>query len=492
MPDTHTICLFDIVYIDASTWMAPEMESFLKQVEHHLLSSGKHLTMTGSVYRELRSCAPYKYAAQTALDASNKYSSCIHIEPAQRNDNGTADSEFVRHFFFNHRKRRQLLITHDHQLAADIQNCCRHEPGDEMSTVVMTLWQDGSLITFAEKNRRKEQQARVRLEEMLSNAPLYMDASALHHEKLETFLHNISAPMRALEKKLRILCRTLPQDVEDTLQPFADILQPEQLDATRSETEAIMGELYLSPANIGIPRLILITNNIAQANELRSLRPKCDQFPYVDFMCINKYGYLSFLKLSDQPVREKKPRFAASLRPVVRNTTTGARKPAAFVPQLIGTIKNEDLEGMLHYIDKGANLRHGIITALCQSKDNCLRALLENSAGNIEQGAFEWWVTLFNGFDDPQYLATNPEHYELLCMLTTKSEPLTRQQKAMLMLADRVSAPDTAHEQLWQIIRLAIANGAPEAVYARTTGETLPEIATRQGNEEMLRFLNSR
>ena len=62
----------------------------------------------------------------------------------------------------------------------------------------------------------------------------------------------------------------------------------------------------------------------------------------------------------------------------------------------------------------------------------------------------------------------------------------------MNTLAERVSAPNAAQEQLWEIIRLALQNGAPAAVYSHVTGETLPEIATRQGNTTALAFLQAR
>ena len=147
---------------------------------------------------------------------------------------------------------------------------------------------------------------------------------------------------------------------------------------------------------------------------------------------------------------------------------------------------------MCYFLAKGANPRNGIITALCQEKDSCLRALLETTPGNIEAGALNWWVIDYNAFAEPDYLAHNDEHFALLCKLIEKSEPLTACQLMMMTLADRVGAPNAAHERLWHIIRLALQKGAPAAVYSRATGETLPEIARRQGNTEMLHFLQSR
>jgi hypothetical protein len=43
---------------------------------------------------------------------------------------------------------------------------------------------------------------------------------------------------------------------------------------------------------------------------------------------------------------------------------------------------------------------------------------------------------------------------------------------------------------LWSIIRKAIGKEAPSNVYSQDTGETLAEIAARQGNKEMVEFLS--
>ncbi len=496
-PETekHLLTLFDAVYVDACTWMAPEIEIMLQQASSALRSHQQQLIMTAGVLSELENCAPVKYAAQTALRICERYQDCIRTEEGPPVAN-TADCEFVRLFFYNHRKRRQLLITHDQQLAADIQNICRNNDNEEMSTAVMTLWPDGSLITFAEMARRKEQQARVRLEEMVGNSPLYMDRSALCDEKLSDFLYNISLPMMAQEKAIRITGNSLLDELQDTLsaaqEEYPGLLQILDTDPTMSETDALLGELYLTPANMEIDRLILVTSDVDRANDLRARRPKCDRFPYVDFMTINKYGFLSYLKLSEivPQTNERRPR--ALPRPKQLQQTPSERKPTAYIPQLIGAIKNDDIEAMCSYLAKGANPRNGIITALCQSKDACLRTLLETTQGDIEAGAFDWWITEYNAFTSPDYLAHNNEHFTLLCSLIDKSESLATCQKAMMTLADRVSAPEAAHEQLWHIIRLALQKGAPAAVYSRTSGETLPEIATRQGNTGALAFLQAR
>ena len=495
--ELHPLTHFDAVYIDACTWMAPEIETLLQQAAPALRSRGQQLIMTSGVLNELENCAPVKYAAQTALRIRERYLDYILTENTPIAAN-TADGEFVRLFFFNHRKRRQLLITHDQQLAADIQNICRCNEDEENPTAVMTLWSDGSLITFAEQARRKEQQARVRLEEMVGNSPLYIDSSTLCDEKLSDFLYNISIPMQAQEKAIRLVSNSLRPELQDTFtsarESYPGLLQVLDTDSTMSETDALLGALYLTPDNMDAERLILVTSDVARANDLRARRPKCDRFPYVDFMVINKYGFLSYLKLSEPtaPAGERKPPPPPLPRPKAIQQVPAERKPTAFIPQLIGAIKNDNIEDMCYFLAKGANPRNGIITALCQEKDSCLRALLETTPGNIEAGALNWWVIDYNAFAEPDYLAHNDEHFALLCKLIEKSEPLTACQLMMMTLADRVGAPNAAHERLWHIIRLALQKGAPAAVYSRATGETLPEIARRQGNTEMLHFLQSR
>lgn len=487
---------FDAIYVDASSWMTTEMETFLQEAAPILRSSDKKLIMIADVQKELENCATLKYAAQTALRLREQYADIIHCEPGEAGT-GTADGEFVRLFFFNHRKRNQLLITHDQQLTADIQNCCGLSADEREGTAVMTIWPDGDLITFAEMTRRKNYQARMRLAEMVGNSPLFIDSGTLAHENLAGFLDNIAEPMMAQDKQVQLVSNSITPELEPIVaacsESHPNLLQIVPTEPTLSETDALLGELYLNPANMGTERLILVTDDVARANELRTRRPKCDRFPYVDFMTINKYGFLSFLKLSDTaPTQQDKfrPRFTPYQQ--TSGPRTQDRKPSAFVPQLIGAIKNEDIDSMCAYIEKGANRRNGIITSLCQSKDSCLRVLIEKAEDNIEPATFEWWVCCYYSFENPAYLAENDEHYALLQMLVSKSAPLTDQHKAMTVLADRVSSPDGAHERLWNIIRLALRNGAPEAVYSHETGETLPEIARRQGNEDMLNFLQSR
>ncbi len=470
--------------------MASEMESFLQQAAPYIQSSGHKLIMTDSVLRELNNCASLKYAAQTALRLKEQYSDLITNEDSSTGSN-TADGEFVRAFFFNHNKRRQLLITHDQQLATDIQNCCSGSADEENpSTAVMTLWPDGDLITFRCMMQRKDHQARMRLAEMAGNAPIYLDSTALSHEHLPAFLSHLHTPLLIQERPARVITNSLTPEQRNHLatqiNEYPGLLEIVETDSSLSETDALLGEIYLNPDNMGADRIILVTNDVARANELRSRRPKCDRFPYIDFMTINKYAYLSYLKLSAEhttPARTQQQTTPAEPR---------ERKPAAYVPQLIGAIKNDDIETMCTYIAKGASLRNGIITALCREKDNCLRVLLETATAPIEASCFDWWVCTFNSFAEPDYLAQNPTHFELLSMLITKSAPLSDCTEAMNTLAERVSALNAAQEQLWEIIRLALQNGAPAAVYSHTTGETLPEIATRQGNAGALAFLQAR
>lgn len=491
----HLISQYDVIYVDACTWMATEMESFLQQAAPHIQSSGHKLIMTDSVLRELKNCAPLKYAAQTALRLKEQYSDLIATEDSSTGSN-TADGEFVRAFFFNHNKRRQLLITHDQQLATDIQNCCGGSSDEETpATAVMTLWPDGDLITFRCMMQRKDHQARMRLAEMAGNAPIYLDSTALSHEQLPAFLSHLHTPLLMQERPARVISSSLTPEQHNHLasqiNEYPGLLEIIDTDPTLSETDALLGEIYLNPNNMGADRIILVTSDVARANELRSRRPKCDRFPYIDFMTINKYAYLSYLKLSTEHTLSVRPQLQPTPRPAAL-AEPRERKPAAYVPQLIGAIKNDDIETMCAYIAKGASLRNGIITALCREKDNCLRVLLETATAPIEASCFDWWVCTFNSFAEPDYLAQNPEHFELLSMLISKSAPLTDCTEAMNTLAERVSAPHAAQEQLWEIIRLALQNGAPAAVYSHSTGETLPEIATRQGNATALAFLQAR
>ncbi len=495
---------FDIIYVDACTWMAEEIESYLLQNAYLLNAANKKLTMTASVLQELENCSTLKYAAQTALQIKERYAHLINVEEGEVSP-GTADGEFVRLFFFNHRKRSQLLITHDQQLATDIRNCCSDTTDDATSsTAVMTLWPDGELITFPELVSRKDSIARNRLAEMVGNSPIYLDSSSLIHENLPLFLEHITAPMLGQDKKVQIVNNSLSPEIRETLSPIleehANLLQQVQTDPTLTETDALLGELYLNPANMGTGRLILVTDDVTRANELRTRRPKCDRFPFIDFMTINKYGYLSYLKLSEPTATAPRPRYTSPVREYSPRSTSydrgysvqQERKPSAYVPQLIGAIKSEDIEAMCAYIAKGANLRNGIITSLCQNKDVCLRVLLETAAPGIDASCFEWWVTSFYSFAQPMYLAENAEHFALMKLLIEKSSSMEQLTSAMTTLAERVSAPEAAHEQLWTIIRMALKNGAPAAVYSHATGETLPEIAIRQGNTEMLTFLQSR
>ena len=132
------------------------------------------------------------------------------------------------------------------------------------------------------------------------------------------------------------------------------------------------------------------------------------------------------------------------------------KKPSSFVPQLIGAIKSEDIESMCAYIEKGANLRNGIITSLCQSKNNCLRVLIER-AESIDVSCFNWWVINFYNFSDPFYLGEDAEHFELLQALMDKCGPMTYCKDAMVQLARLVSRPAGAYEQLWKIISIALS-----------------------------------
>ena len=219
LPGHYLIAKYDITYIDACTWMSDEMESFLNQAAPYLRQSSKKLTVTANVLSELQNCAPLKYAAQNALKLFKQHADLIHFECSEASD-GTADSEFVRRFFFNHNKQRQLLITHDQQLAADIQNCCPHAgEGPCPTTAVMTLWQNGDLITFDCLQQRKDYRARVRLEEMTAETTIYLDSSALANVHLSALLEHLKAPLMAQEKKARVLSNSLSAELRTLTEP---------------------------------------------------------------------------------------------------------------------------------------------------------------------------------------------------------------------------------------------------------------------------------
>lgn len=528
----HLLSAYDVIYVDACTWMSPEMGSFLQQAAPHILSSGHKLSITASVLNELRNCAPLKLAAQKALELYEQYQDYINTEPGEAAE-GTADGEFVRNFFYNHNKRRQLLITHDQQLAADIANFCPTPENTPLpSTAVMTLWNDGDLISFSLMQQRKDTQARTRLEEMTEASPIYLDSTALANVNLPAFLMHLKAPLLAQGKKVKIITNSLSTEIRRIIAPllheYGRLIEILMTDPSLSETNALLGELYLKQENMGNNRLILVTDDVQRANELRSRRPKCDRFPYIDFMTINKYAYLSYLKLSEplpggiaqtyaqQPatsfvamnavpqIAPRHPYCSNPIRQAVHEPTMPRtqlshyarpalreRKPAAYVPQLIGAIKSEDIPAMCNYIAKGASLRNGIITALCQNKDKCLQVLIQQAGDNIEPDCFSWWVTSFYSFTDPEYLAQNPAHFELLKMLISKSAPLTTQRESMETLAERVSTTSTAQEQLWQLIREALAKGAPANVRSASTQETLLQIAIRHKNITMVNYLQT-
>lgn len=501
---SQLISRYDYIYVDASTWMSPEAEQFLQLAAPTIRACGHKLILSSRVEAELENCATQKPSARHALSLIERHSDLIQKE--ESGSEGTADGEFVRQFFFNHRKRNQMLITHDQQLTADIRNCCITGNGEEgYSTAVMTLWNNGDLIELDEMVRRKERLARARLLEMVGNSPLYIDGSALLHENAGLFLRNVATPLLTEQKKLLIVRNTLTSEIQDFLTSIPELgnelISIIPSDPTLPEQEALFGELYLNPNNMGLERVILVTDNAENANDLRIRRPKSDRFPFVDFMTINKYGYLSYLRLTDaatQPAPTQRPRQTArpsGNTPTFHNNAPERpieRKASAFIPQLIGAIKSENIEAMCDYITKGANLRNGIITALCQGKDKCLRVLIETAKAPIDPGCFEWWVTCYNDFANPTYLADNPEHFELMQMLVSKSAPMQNHYRSMITLAERVSSEEAARRQLWAIIRLAIEKDAPASVYAHSTGETLPEIARRQNQQEMLNFLQGR
>lgn len=491
---------YDVVYVDACTWMTPEVGEFLQGVAPVLRESGRKLTIINGVRKELENCAPLKLVAQLALDQIARYADVIETEEGEEVA-GTADRQFVRLFFYNHRKRRQMLITHDQQLATDVENCCMPEEGDD-STAIMTIWPDGELISFSEMSRRKEAQARMRLAEMVGNSPVYVDSTALLNPNADRFLANVAEPMQNQGKWVQVLRSSLTEDilpqVSPTLEANSEILHVIETDPQMRETDALLGELYLSESNVEADRLILVTDDAARANELRNRRPKCDRFPFVDFMTINKYGFLSYLKLNDASTspapaapRQPRPRMNTVAPAAPQEWAPAEKKPSSFVPQLIGAIKSEDIESMCAYIEKGANLRNGIITSLCQSKNNCLRVLIER-AESIDVSCFNWWVINFYNFSDPFYLGEDAEHFELLQALMDKCGPMTYCKEAMVQLARLVSRPAGAYEQLWKIISIALSKGAPATVYSPETGETLIEIARRQNNTAIIAQLENR
>lgn len=489
---------FEAIYVDACTWMAPEVGEFLKKAEPILREAGRKLILIPSVRKELDNCAPLKLVAQTALSYIEQYAEIIE-QPEGEESVRTADKQFLRLLHSNQYKYKQLLITHDVQLATDVANI--RSSSDESGIAVMTLFEDdGELISFAESARRKTAKARMRLAEMVGSSPVYMDRSALLNPNVENFLLNVAEPMSSQDKWVQILRASL-DDAEhaeyfnELLENHSELLHVVETDPKMSELDALIGELYLSDANMDADRIILVTDDAVKANELRLRRPKCDRFPFVDFMTVNKYAFLSYLKLSEvqqptasQPRRLIKPRTQAAY-PAAADWGTPDKKPSSFVPQLIGAIKNEDIDAMCDYIEKGANLRNGIITSLCQGKNNCLRVLIER-ASTIEVSCFSWWVVNFYNFSDPLYLDDDTEHFELLCALIEKCESMEYCKDAMVQLARLVSRPEAAHERLWRVIRLAVNKGAPTAVYSPETGEMLYDIAVRQGNHEMMSLLS--
>lgn len=484
---------YDVIYVDACTWMAPEIGEFLQNVAPCLRQASRKLTVIPSVKKELDNCAPLKLVAQTALAYLEQYADVVDVQEGEESS-GTADRQFLRLLLTGKYQYRQILITHDQQLAVDAENICLPSEGD--STLILTIWPGGELISFAEMTRRKEAQARARLAEIVGNSPVYMDSSSLYNVNVERFLQNVAEPMSQQGKWVQLMRASLPAeenpDITAVLENNAELLHIVENNPQMSEVEALLGELYLSDANMDAERLILVTDDIARANELRTRRPKCDRFPFVDFMTINKYGFLSFLKLTDTPSGTASA--AGPARNVRFGTTPSVdwssteKKPSSFVPQLIGSIKNDDVESMCEYIDKGANLRNGIITSLCQNKNNCLRVLIER-ATEIDASCFQWWVVKLYNFANASFLGEDEENYQLLLALMNKCGSMEYCRDAMDQLARLVSRPEAAHERLWNVIRLALEKGAPAHVYSPETGETLVEIAQRQQNEEMLAFL---
>lgn len=491
---------YETIYVDACTWMSPEIGPFLQHAEPYMKAGNRKFLVSPSVYKELENCAVQKYAAKLALELIQKTPDLVEVEPGESTAS-TADRDFVRMFFRNNQKRRQLLITHDQQLAQDIQNCCCFWKGaDEGAapTAVMTLWTGGQLISFEEMARLKEAQARARLKEMVGGRPVYLDSTALGNAQAAELLEHI-ASLQEPDTQVLVLQSSLLPEMEAITTPLlsdaAVSVQVQETDPSLSETAALFGELYLSEANADADRLILVTEDVARANELKNRRPRSDRFPFVDFMTINKYGFLSYLKLSDpgMPQQRQRPHFST---PGGASFSSAAlfqeKKPSSFVPQLIGAIKSEDIEAMCSYIERGANLRNGIITSLCQEKNNCLSVLIDKAKGDIDPTCFLWWVTSFYSFADPFYLDNDSEQYALLQRLIAKSAPMDGNREAMVQLARLVSLPAAAHERLWNIIKLAIGKGAPSDVFSSSTGETLLDIAERQKNRDMVEFLSSR
>ncbi len=486
---------YDVIYVDACTWMAPEIGEFLQNVSPCLKQSGRKLTVIPSVRKELENCAPLKFVAQTALSYIEQYADVVDVQEGEEAP-GTADRQFLRLLYLNKYKCRQMLITHDQQLAIDAENICLPEEGN--STAIMTLWPGGEICSFAEMARRKEAQARARLAEMVSTGPVYIDSTTLANVNVERFLQNVTVPMSELGKWVQIVRASLPKEenaeLQTLLENHSELLHIVESDPQMPETDALLGELYLSDDNMDADRVILVTDDVVRANELRARRPKCDRFPFVDFMTVNKYGFLSYLKLADvatQPYgASTKPSRARYNQPYSGEWGTNEKKTSSFVPQLIGAIKNDDIEGMCEFIEKGANLRNGIITSLCQNKNNCLRVLIERTE-EMDVSCFQWWVVNFYDFSDPTYLDVNTEHYELLMALMGKCRDLSDCRDAMVQLSRMVSRDEAAHARLWNVIRLAASKGAPVSVYSPETGESFTEIATRHGNTEMVDFLAS-
>ena len=128
MPDNGWEMLgnYDVIYVDACTWMAPEIGEFLSNSAPVLRQSGHKLTIIPSVRKELENCAPLKLVAQTALAYIEQYADVIDVLEGEEAP-GTADRQFLRLLYLNKYKCRQLLITHDQQLAVDAENICPPE-----------------------------------------------------------------------------------------------------------------------------------------------------------------------------------------------------------------------------------------------------------------------------------------------------------------------------------------------------------------------------
>lgn len=513
MDGWRTLTEYETIYVDACTWMSPEIGLFLQNAAPYMKEKGRKFLVSPSVFRELENCATQKYTARAALELIQQNPELVTVEAGESNSS-TADRDFVRMFFRYNNKRKQLLVTHDQQLAQDIQNSCnfwKGEGGGTPSTAVMTLWTGGYLISFDEMSRLKEAQARARLKEMVGGRPVYLDSTALGNALAADLLAHI-ASLQEPDTRVLVLQNSLLPEMEAITTPLLSnapvAVQVQETDTSLPETAALFGELYLCEENAEADRLVLVTDDVARANELKNRRPRSDRFPFVDFMTINKYGFLSYLKLSD-PASTFQPRprphasapaqahsYAAptSYVPSYAGASPSAlpeKKATSFVPQLIGAIKSEDIEAMCSYIEKGANLRNGIITSLCQNKNNCLSVLIDTAGPGIDPSCFSWWVTSFYSFADPYYLDNDSEQYALMKRLIAKSAPLDGARDAMVQLARIVSLQSAAHERLWNIIKLAIGKGAPSHVFSSSTGETLLEIAERQKNQPMVEFLSS-